>query len=203
MPRSNHPSAPRTDRTRSPLGALRAAVVLATATTSSAYAQDWEAYAVVPTGGAPRLDAVGLTEGGEVLAMAGSPYDGGPTGDSVVHVTVPGSNVWTTPKPFDGPIISQGIGVDALGRIVVYGGIDGPDPEGDIGGVWVYDRDEGVLSTLPDRAATAAPRSFAYADDDLHRLYSIGGDASLVGGSSYSTLVQRFDGTTDTWSTLA
>lgn len=158
-------------------------------------AQVWVEGIAVPTGGEPRLDAIGLVEGGEILALAGSPYSGGPTGDSRVDAFTAGGG-WVQHERLEGPIIGQGIGIDALDRIVIFGGWDGPDPKGDRGVTYVYDRTEGQLLELSDRSAAAPFFGVASATDDAHRIYSIGGDA-------YSSHVERYDGIADAWTTVA
>jgi hypothetical protein len=160
-----------------------------------ASAQVWEESTAVPTGGAPRLDPIGLVEGGEILAISGSPYIGGPTGDSRVDAFTTGGG-WVQHERLEGPIIGQGVGIDELGRIVIFGGWDGPDPEGDLGSVYVYDRTEGLLLDLADRNSSVEVHGVTSATDDAHRIYSIGGD-------SYSNHVERYDGIADAWTTVA
>jgi|GEM_PF-973503 len=180
-------------RPRPLLAHLFGGALLCGALAGPADAQTWTASAPVPTGGEPRLFGVGLLEGGEVLVLAGTPWFG--TNDSRVDGWTP-SGGWTTHEKFEGPYVEQGIGIDDLGRIVCFGGYDGEDPEGDTAKTYVYDRDEGQNVEVSDRSAAAPDRGFAFATDDAHLVYSIG-------GLGYSTHVERYDGSTDTWSLVA
>lgn len=184
-----------------PLGSIRparplrlvAAALLVGGLAGTAGAQTWEPGAAVPTGGESRLFGVGLLEGGEVLVLAGTPWFG--TNDSRVDGWTP-TGGWTTHEKFEGPYVEQGIGIDNLGRILCFGGYDGEDPEGDAAQTYAYDRDEGQNVELADRSAAAPDRGFAFATDDANLVYSIG-------GLGYSTHVERYDGSTDSWSLVA
>ncbi|WP_419185798.1 kelch repeat-containing protein [Rohdeia mirabilis] len=158
-----------------------------------ALAQTWADIAPVPTGGAARSFGIGLVESGEILVLAGRPWFG--TNDSRVDGWTAGGG-WTTHEKFEGPIIGQGVGIDDLGNIVCFGGFDGDDPEGDTASNYRYDRNEGQNVDIADRSAGAPETGFAFATDDANRVYALG-------GGSYSTLVERYLGSTDTWSTVA
>jgi hypothetical protein len=157
-----------------------------------ATAQVWTQSAPVPTGGEPRLFGIGLLESDEVLVLAGTPWFG--TNDSRVDGWTP-TGGWTTHEKFEGPFVEQGIGIDNLGRIVCFGGYDGEDPEGDEAKTYAYDREEGQNVELADRSAAAPDRGFAFATDDAHRVYSIG-------GAGYSSHVERYDGAADAWTVV-
>lgn len=172
---------------------LVATFVLASALAPAAPAQTWADIDPLPIGSEPRLFAVGLSTDGEVLALAGTPWFG--TNDGRVDAWTAAGG-WTTYEKFEGPIVGQGIGVDALGRIVCFGGYDATDPEGDLGATFAYDRDEGQNTELADRSVAAPASGFAFATDDAHRIYSIG-------GAGFSTHVERYDGTTDAWTVVA
>lgn len=101
---------------------------------SLAGAADWLPGAPLPVS-EPRLFAVGVNHGGTLLAIAGSPFTSPAGGDAVVHCLPAGAPDWLSGASVEGPVVRQGAGIDELGRIVVFGGVDGTDPEGDAGQV--------------------------------------------------------------------
>ncbi len=167
-------------------------VLVAAAMLGSASAAQWQSGPSFP---APRLEATGLTLAGEVLAVGGFPLIGNDSNASV-HGIAPGAASWTTHATLEGPAVESGAGVDALGRIVVFGGLDALDPEGDEGKTYVYDLVEGKKTTLADRSSAAPTTGFAWATDAQGRLYSIGGTPG-------STRVERYDAGANAWQILA
>ncbi|QDU68661.1 kelch repeat-containing protein [Engelhardtia mirabilis] len=181
-------------RQRPPLATALA--VLLAGPLVAANAQTWDSGLAFPDATQPRLAPIGLTLGGEVLAVGGSPYLNGGDSDCSSHGLIPGG-AWVEHAWLEGPIIDQGGGIDALGRIIVFGGKDGIDPEGDEGGAYVYDLDQGKQGNVPDRSSLAPATGFAWCTDHQGRIYSIGGGPGSQGGNS--TRVERYDAPTNTW----
>jgi hypothetical protein len=165
-----------------------------------AAAQDWEPLGALPTGGQPRQYAAGVNHNGVLYALGGTPWQNGGDQDGSVHRYENGT--WTAVAAVGGagPIISEAAGVDALGRIVVYGGFimddDGPGPDR------VYDPIEGLTDPIAARPVPdAAIGYFAWAADDQQRLYGFGGGPGA--GGPNSAYCDRYDATTDSWAILA
>ncbi|MBX3373980.1 MAG: hypothetical protein KF817_09095 [Phycisphaeraceae bacterium] len=171
---------------------------------SLAGAADWQPGAPLPAP-EPRLFAVGLTHGGTLFAIGGSPFTLPAGGDAIVHYLPAGAPDWHTGASVEGPVVRQGAGIDALGRIVVFGGVDGTDPEGDTGQVYVYDIVEGQWQGLADRTSDAPDDYFAWATDDEHRIYSIGGGRGALASAAApnSAHVERYLAGRDTWEVIA
>lgn len=164
-------------------------------------ARAWETAPSLP--GGSREYAAGVNRSGTLFVIGGMPFDG--NGDAVVHFLPPGATEWTAGRSVEGPVVRQGAGIDALGRIIVFGGVDGTDPEGDLGGAYVYDPNEGQYQSIAERGADAPPDWFAYATDDAGRIYSFGGGPgeNASAGNPNSTYVERYDGSADAWQPLA
>ncbi|MCB9850845.1 MAG: hypothetical protein H6817_09090 [Phycisphaerales bacterium] len=165
-----------------------------------ARAQTWQYTDPLPIGGAPRQYAAGVNDGGILYAIGGTPWQNGGDQDGNSHEYSGGT--WTAIAPLDGagPIVSEAAGIDALGRIVVYGGFilgdDGPGPDR------VYDPIDGISTAIASRSAPdAAIGYFAWASDDMSRLYGFGGGPGE--GGLNSGHCDRYDALTDTWTTLA
>lgn len=178
------------------------AVAMAVAITTQTMAQTWESAPTLPTGGAARIDAVGVNLNGTIYAIGGSPWQNGGDMDGGVQRLLPGAASWESVSPLSGlgPVAGQAAGVDALGRIVVYGGhILGDDGAGDEA---AYEPIDGPTGGV---AARNAPESSigntAYTTDNELRLYGIGGGPGE--GGPNSTHCDRYDATTDSWTMLA
>lgn len=167
-------------------------------------AADWQPGAPLPVS-EPRLFAAGVNHGGMLLAIGGRPFAAPAGGDAAVHYLPPGAPQWLTGTSVEGPVVRQGAGVDALGRIVVFGGVDGTDPEGDAGQVYVYDTVEGQWQGLADRTGDAPDDFFAWATDGAHRIYSIGGGRGALAsaGTPNSVHVERYLSGSDAWEAVA
>ncbi len=164
-----------------------------------ATAQAWESAPALPTGGAAKVWAVGANLGGTIYALGGTPWSGG--GDGTVYSLDLGAIGWVEELSFDGigPVISQGGGIDSLGRIVIFGGenTDNFDP----GDSFHWDTQEGVWHNLSMRSAAAPVKAFAYCSDSAGRLYSLGGGGGEVGGNT--THAERYIAGSDTWELIA
>ncbi|MGE0481326.1 MAG: kelch repeat-containing protein [Phycisphaerae bacterium] len=175
------------------------ALVLTAVAAAAASGQVWEPVASLPTNGSPRLHAAGVVAGGALYAIGGSPWVGGDR-DGVVHRLAGGA--WTEVAPLDGagPVIGAAADVDALGRIVLFGGFidgdDGPGPDK------VYDPVQGPNVSIAARhAPQSAIGALAWARDEPGRLYGFGGGPGADGPNS--SYCDRYDAQTDAWTTLA
>lgn len=175
---------------------------LAIIMTLPAAAQTWVAGPSLPTTGAARIGAAGVNDNGTIYAIGGTPWQNGGDMDGSVHRLLPGASNWETVEPLSGmgPIVGQAAGVDALGRIVVFGGYilndDGP------GDSVTYEAVDGPTGGVTSRNAPDSATGYtAFAIDDAHRLYGIGGGRGT--GETNSGYVDRYDGSADSWETLA
>ena len=177
--------------------ALRGASVLAAlAIAAGAAAATWESVLPLP---AAKGDAFGVVKGGLFHVIGGAPWQNG--GDQDGSVFTGGPSGWSMTASLNGvgPVISQGGGVDSLGRIVVFGGLD-PD-SGDTGPTFVYDAIDGATTSLPARPASAPASGFAWCTDSQSRIYSLGGGKGA--GFTSSAVCVRYSAATNSWSTLS
>ena len=168
----------------------------------SAQAQ-WVPVASFPDATA-RTNAAGLNDGGRLYAIGGTPFVPGGN-QTPAHYMDPNAPIWKVGTPAEAAIIRQGVGVDNLGRIVVFGGVNGIDPGEDPGQTYQYDIVEGQWTGLADRSGAAPDDYFAFATDAQRRIYSLGGgpgpDASA--GNPNTNHVERYIGSSDSWETVA
>ena len=152
------------------------ALLIAICTCTPARAQSWVAAPAFPDHTQGREFAIGMLYQGKLLAVGGTPWMNGQDMDGAVHSLDPpyaGSWQEATPLAGMGPVIHQGGGIDGLGRIIIFGGvnIDNGDPGENV----VYDLIEGPKGKIAARGALAPDDNFAYCTDAQNRLYSIGG----------------------------
>ncbi len=167
---------------------------------SAATSPTWESSPAFPVTGA-REFAVGLQYQGDLFAIGGSPFTA--NDDGVSHRLPNGGSAWSIAPIVEGSIIHHGAAVDALGRIVVFGGAAAIGD--DEGKVYVWDPIEGKKGTLPDRSSAAPPELFAWATDDVGRIYSLGGGpgASATPQNPNVGYVERFDAVGNEWQPLS
>ncbi len=166
-----------------------------------ARAQSWVAAPAFP-GTEPRLDAAGLRVGGVIMAIGGSPLVDGADRDAPVHSLSPGDSAWITLTPLHGAAIHRGVGVDTLGRVVVFGGLD---PEsGDLGDNCAYDPAAGLMTVIAPRADGVPADWFAYCTDAQHRVYSLGGGPGPLAtvDNPNTGVAARYDAMGDAWESL-
>jgi len=156
----------------------------------------WEPAGVLP---APKHHAFGVAHGGFVYAIGGPPWVNGGDQDGTVYRTDGTTWAQVTALEGMGPCIPQGGGIDALSRIIVFGGLS--IDNGDTGKNKVYDPVEGPTTSLPDPGDFAEQEGFAFATDAQGRIYWIGGGGGASGGNS--GVCARYDAVQNTWSTLA
>lgn len=159
-----------------------------------AHAESWQPAGNLP---AAKQHAVGLECGGVLYALGGTPWVNGEDQDPSVFRLVDGA--WSIAPELDGvgPTIPMGGGCDALGRIVFFGGISLEN--GDEGPGRIYNPAEGVQGSIADPPGNVQYLGFAFARDDLGRLYWIGGGEA----PDASAFCARYSATTDSWSALA
>lgn len=172
--------------------------------TTGAWAQSWEIGPTLPTGGPAKTYCVAVNLSGTLYALGGTPWTAG--GDGTVYSYTPGSIGWVEELSFDGigPVLGQGGGIDALGRILIFGGEDTDNP-GQSGPTFDWDVDEGPWHELALRSPAAPLRGFASCADADGRIYSLGGGPGELANSSSrnSNHVERYLAGVDTWETLA
>ena len=164
-------------------------------------AQTWTPAPAFPDAPAAREFAAGLRFGDALFALGGTPFDANL--DSPVHRLDDGATAWVSAPELEGTIIHHGAGVDALGRIVIFGGLAlvGDDE----GQSYYWDPVEGKQGNTADRGGAAPLELFAWATDDAGRIYSLGGGPGegATPGDPNSTWAERYVGATDAWEVLA
>ena len=134
-----------------------------------------------------RAGAAAIAAGGSVLLAGG--------GTTTVNQWNPGSNVWGQATAIDMPRVSAGFASSGSGYLV-YGGVNGTA---------VLDESLGYdpwnIDNTQDGSVMPTPTAdFAYASDDNHMAYAIGGRTDQVGGLSR---VLRYNSSTATWQTVS
>ncbi|MEZ4647732.1 MAG: kelch repeat-containing protein [Candidatus Eisenbacteria bacterium] len=204
--RFRHLTTPGSAPTRSSV-LLRAAagVVVATSVVlpigaSSALASEWVPGPTFPTGGVPRAHVAAIEIGGTIWALGGTPFDGADNG--ITHYLASGANSWTAAPPQEGPILWHGAAIDALGRIIVVGGVDATGTQE--GNNYVYNPDGGPEDGLENRSGDAPLGRFGYATDDVGRVYTVGGGPgpNATAGDPNVGHSERYLAAGDTWEVL-
>ena len=83
--------------------------------------QMWEPGPTFPVDA--RTFAAGVNYHGYIMALGGRPFVG-PELQGAAHILDPETSAWYDIAPMEGPLIRQGAGIDALGRVIVFGGIE-------------------------------------------------------------------------------
>lgn len=179
-------------------------VLFAVCLAGPGFGQAWEVIASLPTGGAAKVFAVGASTGGRIYALGGTPWTSG--GDGTVYSMAIGGSLWTEELSFDGigPVIGQGGAIDALGRILIFGGEDTDNP-GQGGPTFDWDPNEGPWHEFAARGAAAPLRGFAFCADASGRVYSFGGGPgeNASASSPNTAYAERYLPNTDTWQPIA
>jgi len=168
-------------------------------------ARAWTDGPAFPDPNGPRAFGAGVVHRGTIYVIGGTPLGNGGDKDTPVHRLLPGAAQWTTGVFAEGQVVRQGAGVDDLGRLIVFGGADGRDPEGDPGAAYVYDPNEGQYQSIAARGAAAPLEYFAWTTDELGRVYSLGGGPGALADANQpnSTYCERYIGSSDTWQPIA
>lgn len=171
------------------------------ALSAPASAQAWEPGPSFPDTSTGRTGLVAVVHQGDLLALGGAPWrsendQGGPLERATAHVLASGAPSWTLAKEFDGEFDAMGVGIDSLGRVVVFGPTQIDNDTGS-NRTWVYDT---VLGT--EALPALALRNFdqariSFAADEFGQLYAIGGGPGADGGNV--THVERYDAALDAW----
>ncbi len=157
------------------------------------FPQAWSVGPVLP--GSHRL-GVGLNASGTILDLGGLPLK---SGRDIVQALAPGAGSFVEVSRLPNPTIGLGAGIDSLGRIIVFGGIEPNAATANVNG-YVYTTNNGGGAAIAPKSF--AVHDFAFATDNLHRIYSIGG-ATGAGTTAGTASVERYDGATNSWTTLA
>ena len=157
------------------------------------FPQSWSVGPVLP--GSHRL-SVGLNVNGTLLDLGGLPLK---SGRDIVQALAPGAGAFAEAVRLPAPTIGLGAGLDSLGRVIVFGGIEPNAAAANTNG-YVYTTGGGGGAAIAPK--TFAVHDFAFATDNLHRLYSIGG-ATGAGTTAGTASVERYDAATNSWTTLA
>jgi len=177
------------------------AVLLAFA--SPVAAQSWTPGPSFPEAPQPRLEGAGVYDLGRIYVLGGTPFDATSLHNGDTDYLDFGAPSFVPGPALEGSFVSQGAGVDGLGRVVIFGGWTGPG--GDFGGAYVFDPVEGGGAPLPSRSSLAPPANFAWTTDGQGRIYSLGGGLgeSASAGSPNSTRIERFDANANAWAVLS
>lgn len=163
---------------------------------------EWQPAPAFPDTTVGRAYASGVSQGGTLYAIGGTPFT--PGNDATVHYLPSGAGAWSEGAALNGPFLHQYAAIDALGRIVVLGGVRVGDLEPS-GEVYVYDVANGPDTGLAAQSASAAPQRNAVTADAQGRIYVIGGgpgeDATV--GAPNVAYAERYDAASDTWQPIA
>ncbi len=157
------------------------------------FPQAWSA-APVLTGN--RHSAVGLNAGGTIVNLGGLPLK---AGKANVQTLTPGAAFFVDGARLLSGAAGVGAGVDALGRIIVYGGIEPGATVANVSG-YVYTPANGAGAAIAPK--NFAVHDFAFTTDAQHRLYSIGGAGAPASPGADGMGMERYDGSTNTWTIL-
>ena len=142
--------------------------------------------------GSRRL-AVGLNQSGTILCLGGLPVKGG---KDVVTTLAPGAALFTDAQRLPAATIGLGAGIDSSNRLIVFGGIEPNAATANVNG-YVYTIGGGAGAAIANK--NFAVQNFAFAQDNLHRLYSIGG----TGTTNAASAIERYEANSNSWTTLA
>ncbi len=152
--------------------------------------QLWESAESLP---GPRSQAIALTLPDGTLALLGGLPTKGNQG--LAAFRAPGS-AWAEGKRLANDAQGMGGGIDALGRIVLFGGL----PSGrstPLATGYTYSLASGPGSAIASKHFAVS--DLAFATDGEHRIYSIGGTGAGFDGRG----VERYDARRDQWDVLA
>lgn len=174
------------------------ALALMLIVTGSLSAQSWVAGPSFTTVGG-RQYAAGVTAAGVVYALGGTPFTG--VNDAAAHMISATGSAWTVAPATEGHFTSIAAEVDALGRIIVFGGAF---PAGDPGEAYVWDAVNGNNGGINNRSNSCPGTNFAHCSDAQGRIWSIGGGpgANPTLAAPNSHWVERYDASTDLWTAM-
>ncbi|MEI6075595.1 MAG: kelch repeat-containing protein [Verrucomicrobiota bacterium] len=153
----------------------------------------WSAAPALATG---RRLAVGVNSNGTLLCFGGLPLKSGKLGvQSLAH----GGPGFADATSVSATTAGLGAGMDALNRIVIFGGIENNSATANTSG-YVYTPGGGKGAAIASKIF--ATHDFAFCADNFHRLYAIGG-AVGAGTATGTNAVERYDGNANAWTMLA
>ena len=155
-----------------------------------------QAWSTAPQLAGPRRLAVGLNNNGTLLCLGGLPVKGN---HDLVDALAPGATAFVDAAQLPAATIGLGAGIDSLNRMVVFGGIEPNAAVPNVTG-YVYTTGGGAGTAIAGKHF--AVHDFAFATDDSHRLYSLGG-ATGADATVGTASVERYDAATNSWTTLA
>ena len=153
------------------------------------------AWAAAPLLTGNRRLAVGVNSNGALLCLGGLPLK---SSKLAVQTLAPGAGLFVEATPINAQTIGLGAGMDALNRIVVFGGIEPNAVTANVNG-YVYIPATGNGPAIASKHY--ATHDFAFCADNLHRLYSISG-AVGAGTTTGTNAVERYDANANSWTTL-
>jgi len=176
--------------------AAAAALLMLATWTAPVRAADWE---LAPSMPAPKSNAFAVTFNGAIYMVGGSPWVNGNDKDGSVYKFA--NEAWSAVATLEGmgPAVGQGGGVDALNRIMVFGGVI--EGSGDLAEPRAYDPVNGTYFTPADASIYHPAQNFGLAVDGSKRIYRLGGGCDNCGFNH--GICSRYDGTTDSWQEVA
>ena len=149
-----------------------------------------------------RSGASAINQNGTIYVLGGQPYSPDGAMDARADYLPLGGDAWIQAAYLSSNISGQGAGIDALGRIIIFGGFE--LGHGQAGEAYVYDPVEGKINGIAPRSGS--PWGFAHATDDRGFIYAAGGEKLALypsGGDLNTTGFERYNALTDTWEQLA
>ncbi len=188
-----------------------AQLTIAASLLNTATAQPWGTWqdeGALPTNGAAKAHAFGLELDGTIFILGGTPWmNPSDQEDATVYSRPINAPVWTEEIGFDGYgyVLGQRGGVDALGRIIIFGGDDPSEPGNFDKPPFEWNTLEGPWHEHADRGSQAPPSNFAFCTDDAGRIYSLGGGPgeSATPANPNSTYCERYIGPQELWEQIA
>ena len=155
------------------------------------------AWAAAPVLTGNRRLAVGMNSNGTLLCLGGLPLK---SSKLSVQSLAPGASLFVDAALINSAqTIGPGAGMDALNRIIVFGGIEPNATAANVSG-YVYIPATGRGAAIASK--NFATHDFAFCAEPLHRLYSISG-AVGAGTTTGTNAVERYDANANSWTTLA
>ena len=155
--------------------------------------QTWSAAPQLSNG---RRLAAGVNSSGTLLAIGGTPTNGP---RAPVDALAPGAAQFAQAAQLPTAPIGIGTGIDSLNRVIIFGGID-PGAASPKATGFAYTTTGGAGAAIGVK--NFAVHDFAFATDNLRRIYSIGGATSADASAGIAS-VERYDAATNSWTTLA
>lgn len=154
------------------------------------------AWAAAPGLTGNRHLALGVNSNGTLVCFGGLPLK---SSKLQAQLLAPGAGAFVDGARVTGQSIGLGAGMDALNRLVVFGGIEPNAATANVTGYVYLPASGGGPAIASKHFAT---HDFAFCADNLHRLYSISG-AVGAGTTTGTNAMERYDANANSWTTLA